>query len=616
MKRHWIIGALIICIATSLYLRIALPYEFVFTGEWIKFTSVDAYWQMMNIDRIAIDFPAYAYQLLDMPLFHWLLSAVIWGIGLGSPTQHTIDTVAVYFPPVLAALTVIPVFFIGKALFGRMAGLLAAALIAILPGEWLGRSILGFTDHHVAEVLFSTTAMMFFILSLKVDGRKRVIYSLLTALFLGVYLLTWIGGMLFVFIIVFYVCMQVAIDLVHHRKASTYPLVLLGVFTVTAIVIYTTKPEIFSNMAMYINSLSGASALTTMELRPLLYPTGTFTLMAAWGNFTTLLFLVPVALLILFYMAIRHDGVNHVLLFVWSIIILIAMLEYRRFAYYFAINASLLASFLAWYIWQRLEKRRRYLALVVTILLVGMVLVPNFQQAKITARHVFFTPSDAWCGTLSWVRDNTPADSKILAWWDYGYWITRESHRTVYVNPSQDTIPVTNTARMFLSQSEESKEAGTILADYIILDFTTSAGKFWAVATWAGLLPTNFSDTYYISKDGRLAPVRLYYPEYYQSLLVRLYNFNGQGIIPHQSSAIHFDGRVLTNITSFATFEEASALVSNGNGRIVGTSPFISPVRLEPISQYALVYSSPEKINGVPEVKVFRILVKEGNENE
>jgi len=122
---------------------------------------------MAQVDRIAPDFPDYAGKIFQIPFFHWLLSGTIWVIGLGSPTQHTIDTVGVYFPAVLGALTVIPVYFLGKVMFGELAGIIGASLIVILPGEWFGRSSLGFTDHHVLEVLLTTTALMFLVMAIK-----------------------------------------------------------------------------------------------------------------------------------------------------------------------------------------------------------------------------------------------------------------------------------------------------------------------------------------------------------------------------------------------------------------------------------------------------------------
>lgn len=171
MKTRYTLLLLLALIALSLTLRVVPAYDHVFGSEWIKFTSIDAYWQMEQVDRIAPDFPDYAGKILQIPFFHWLLAGTIWVIGLGSPTQHTIDVVAVYFPAVLGALTVIPVYFLGKVMFGQLAGVIAGLLIATLPGEFLGRSSLGFTDHHVLEVLLTTTAFMFFVMAVR--GREK-----------------------------------------------------------------------------------------------------------------------------------------------------------------------------------------------------------------------------------------------------------------------------------------------------------------------------------------------------------------------------------------------------------------------------------------------------------
>jgi dolichyl-diphosphooligosaccharide--protein glycosyltransferase len=231
----------------ALYLRVALPYDQVFVGDWIKFTGVDAYFFMRIVDNLVHNFPhlisfdPYIRYLWgggpgSTTFFDYLLATIIWLVGLGSPSQHTVDVIGVYFPAVLGALTVIPVYFIGKALFSRWAGVIAAGLIAVFPGEFLGRSTLGFTDYHVAEVLFTTVTMLFLILAVKAGrdnemtfGRlwhrqwatvtKPFIYSLLAGVFLGIYFLTWAGALLFVFIIFAYLVIQFIID--HLKSRST-----------------------------------------------------------------------------------------------------------------------------------------------------------------------------------------------------------------------------------------------------------------------------------------------------------------------------------------------------------------------------------------------------------
>jgi len=58
------------------------------------------------------------------------------------PGQSTIDTIEL-LSAVMGALIVFPVYFIGKELINEKAGLIGAFMIAILPGQFLSRSVLG-----------------------------------------------------------------------------------------------------------------------------------------------------------------------------------------------------------------------------------------------------------------------------------------------------------------------------------------------------------------------------------------------------------------------------------------------------------------------------------------
>jgi len=246
---------LLIISAIALLVRVTLPYETVFMGDWVQFGGNDPWYHMRLVENLVQHFPhLIAFDPFTLypsgqtvpfaPFFDLLLGFVIWVIGLGSPTQHTIETVGAYFPAILGALVTIPVYFIGKELFNRNAGVLSAALIAILPGQYLIRSLLGFADHHIAEVLFSTTAALFLILAIKrakernssfshIQSRewgnlkKPLLYALLAGLAVGTYLISWGGGLLFVFIIFAYMVIQYIID--HLRGESTDYLCIIGV---------------------------------------------------------------------------------------------------------------------------------------------------------------------------------------------------------------------------------------------------------------------------------------------------------------------------------------------------------------------------------------------------
>lgn len=375
-----IIGILItVFFGVSLIFRVVFPYDHVFGGELIKFTSIDAYYQMRIVDNMALNFP----RLTDFDpyliypgggdfgkihFFNWFMAAVVWIIGLGSPTQHTVDMVGVYFPPVLAALTVIPVYFIGKTLFHRWAGVLAAGLVAILPGEFIGRSILGFADTPAIETLFTATTMAFLIMAIKMglerglsfnhlrQGDKTVIirpliFSVLGGAFLGLYLITWQGGMLFAFIITIYLIIQFIINHLRHKpsehlaiigfvfflialiiflpvsmfrdlnlamvaamliplvfislsrlmagkniKPYYYPLSLVGLGAIFLIALQLIAPVVLDSALLKFKMIfapGGATGATTQEMQPFLSPQGSFSTLVAWGNYTTSFFLLP-----------------------------------------------------------------------------------------------------------------------------------------------------------------------------------------------------------------------------------------------------------------------------------------------------------------------------------
>ena len=100
--------------------------------------------------------------------------------------------------------------------------------------------------------------------------------------------------------------------------------------------------------------------------------------------------------------------------------------------------------------------------------------------------------------------------------------------------------------------------------------------------------------------------MRLFYPSFYNSTVVRLYNFNGQAVAPSENATIVISYRKqadrqgmwykeITSSSSFPTYEEARDFVASHpseNYRIVGVDPFKSPVPLEKLEHYQLVYST------------------------
>ncbi len=111
-------------------------------------------------------------------LYDQLIATAALVVGLGSPSEHTVRMVHLFAPAVFGAATVVPVYYLGKRLAGRLGGLTGALLIALTPGELLTRSVAGFTDHHVAEAFFHAVAFVLVLVALDVAQRELPVWEL------------------------------------------------------------------------------------------------------------------------------------------------------------------------------------------------------------------------------------------------------------------------------------------------------------------------------------------------------------------------------------------------------------------------------------------------------
>lgn len=82
-----------------------------------------------------------------------------------------------------------------------------------------------------------------------------------------------------------------------------------------------------------------------------------------------------------------------------------------------------------------------------------------------------YPPSNDWLETLEWIKLNTPEDSVVASWWDYGYWISTVAERTTLIdNATLNDWKIANVAKIFMSTPDEAWNLLTAWdVDYVVV---------------------------------------------------------------------------------------------------------------------------------------------------
>jgi dolichyl-diphosphooligosaccharide--protein glycosyltransferase len=658
-------------------------------------------------------------------LFNRLVAGLSLMFGLGHPSDGLTNMLAVFIPPILAVLVALAIFFIGKILTNYKVGLVASAIYAVLPGESMGRALLGMVDTHILEVLSGCLLVLFFILAVKNENqiRRGIIWASAIGIVLWLYTWAWAGSPLFIFIICLYFVVMSIIRFAQRKPLRN--LLLIGgiIFIIPTILLllkagfspdrtvlmlmpiallvlawlyvmsrlpqkvhvvfriiimaspiivllasyYGVQPYIRShpellqvmayNTIVYgqgvlntiisiinavgyifrwvismLNVFTYNLATSTQEEVPFLYLHGEFSLKPIWGNFGICILLFLVGLVYAIHKMRRDDRRVWIFVGIWTFVILMLSLAMRRFAYYLAVNVALMSGLAVWLMYRKI--RIVWKQAVVAILLVAAIILPfifpvkPFQPSYKEMSHPQFVMSDGWAEALEWLKENTAEpfgssdyyydaytvpkepDYTVLAWWDYGYWITREGRRVPISNPGGGARNLS--AQFFIATNPQDAESviRKTKARYIVIDYDTAVNKFYAMPFIAqtNKETSEYFGTYNLLKKNQIVETQQFlYVPYYESMVVRLYNFDGKQVKSPGTLVIQYENNGVIGLGDFKNIEDAQSYVQTheGNFAIGGTDPFVSPVDLEVLEGYRLVFASSQKINGISEVKVF-----------
>ncbi|WP_227373746.1 oligosaccharyl transferase, archaeosortase A system-associated [Haladaptatus halobius] len=306
-----------------LWVRLQSYENFTVGGE-VFFSGNDAWYHLRQVQYTVNHWPA------TMPFDPWtyyphgtsvgqfgtlydqLVATAALVVGLGDPSQKTVALTLLVAPAVFGTLVAVPTYFVGKRLGGRLGGLFGVLVLALIPGVFLRRGLVGFADHNVVEPLFQTFAVLAMMVAVTVAERERPVfelladrafaavrrplgYSVLAGIATALYLWTWPPGVLLIGIFGVFFLLKLTADYVlgvspdHLAFVATVSMGVTGLLLLVPLGTISFSAVKFSLLQplMAFAIAAGAGFMTWLarewddrDLSPTLYPLAIFAILA------------------------------------------------------------------------------------------------------------------------------------------------------------------------------------------------------------------------------------------------------------------------------------------------------------------------------------------------
>ena len=237
VKKNWwiaatLIGIFLLVLFFNSYFNIASEISINQEGTGLDkyyLSGPDPYYNMRLVEK-TMETGEYPFYRENDPLLNYpigstggrppLLNMMALGFSrLLVPFMDEIDAVGYsmqFVPALFGALIVFPIYYIGKTLFGKKEGLIAALLIALIPihvasGHGSAYSLF---DHDSLNLMLFFLTFLFLIKGIKEKILLRsVLYALLSGVCLGALAMTWVQSQFIFTVITVYVFVQILIDI-------------------------------------------------------------------------------------------------------------------------------------------------------------------------------------------------------------------------------------------------------------------------------------------------------------------------------------------------------------------------------------------------------------------
>ena len=488
------------------------------------------------------------------PKFLWHFTAIIYKITtFGAPyDKWLLMEYARFLPAIFGALISVAMFFLGKELYGRRVGLVMAVISATIPA-FVYRTMAGFFEEDSLGFLWLVIGFIFLVKAIK-NGhatKKHLTYAVISAIFFGLMAFTWDMFLLIPLVLIGYFVSNLIYLL--YKKANKKEFYSFIKIFLIIFILFVSFASLYNGTAWmkktatYVTDYLPVSQDNLARLEKTAI-SETDIIGATVGEENTghqffllkynILFWIPFLALILIILHLLFSKTKDyfaLLIFFWIAITLFMAWSKLKFTYTLGLPIAAGVGFLYYLFNSMIEKlknnqllfKRIFAIFFAVLLLTSIAAGTHFVSTKVPP----IDEDPIWRNAMFWIYDNTPEDSKILNWWDYGHWIAYFSERKVSTDNTNSSVIADANFAQFIITPEISKTEKILDfydSDYLIVD-STYFNRFNSFAAYAHIT-TNFNDprvTKYLGNRIPCNKVKAVDQEIYA------YNCSGQ-IIPEE----------------------------------------------------------------------------------
>jgi dolichyl-diphosphooligosaccharide--protein glycosyltransferase len=495
----------------------------------------------------------------EMPVLPFAL-AYTYGFLKLIGIRITLNSWTILFPAIVGSASVIPMYFIGKDLRDAKTGLMAALIVGTIP-EYLLRTMGGVTDKECLAFPLMLVGFALLVKVLREGDRDKSLFLGLGAgLFLGLVGLTW-GGFTYILLLfsVLY-GLAIILDITRWTEVADSTILGLIVMSVSMLLLAAGIPNWgINNPFVLIHMLAVFGLVGYFVLVRLIVGRGLLSRRLAVVVFVIVALLVvlfpvygPAVGIIEFtvarkfiillnpfetpevgmhvtvqeyaiagaFFALRRRRLEDLLMVLWAgsgfyaglSAIRSTMLLTPALCLLAAIGISELMVFLSReralgaLLASKTKQAARDIGNELTFARLGgpltaaaliMLLVPTIYLGAQQVNGRTPILGQGWYDSLTWLKHETSEDAIVVAWWDYGHWITSVAQRRCLADgATTNSTTIQATAFAYLSPEDVALDIFQRFdVDYVVVP----EYDFWLVGAFAQIVGnvTDFPDGYY-----------------------------------------------------------------------------------------------------------------------